>query len=59
MLAEEKMLLMGRGTAGNGFAGALAAPTVTLTARTAVTGETPLANATYYVYATSRCRCIW
>jgi len=42
MLMEEKMLLMGRGTA-SGFGGALAAPTtVTLTARAAVTGETAL-----------------
>lgn len=42
MLMEEKMLLMGRGTA-SGFSGALAAPaTVTLTARTAATGETAL-----------------
>ena len=53
MLAEERMLLMGRGTVANGFSGALTAPTITLTARTAVTGETPLANATYYVYATA------
>jgi len=42
MLMEEKMLLMGRGTNAV-FAGALAAPaTVTLTARTAATGETAL-----------------
>lgn len=42
MLMEEKMLLMGRGTA-SGFSGALAAPaTVTLTARAAATGETAL-----------------
>lgn len=42
MLMEEKMLLMGRGT-NAAFSGALAAPaTVTLTARTAVTGETAL-----------------
>lgn len=42
MLMEEKMLLMGRGTNAV-FSGALAAPaTVTLTARTAATGETAL-----------------
>lgn len=42
MLMEEKMLLMGRGT-NSAFVGALAAPaTVTLTARTAATGETAL-----------------
>lgn len=42
MLMEEKMLLMGRGTA-SGFSGALAAPaTVTLTARTATATETAL-----------------
>jgi hypothetical protein len=42
MLMEERMLLMGRGT-NSAFAGALAAPTsITLTARTAATGETAL-----------------
>lgn len=42
MLLEERMLLMGRGTA-SGYSGALAAPaTVTLTARTAATGEVAL-----------------
>lgn len=42
MLMEEKMLLMGRGTNAV-FSGALSAPaTVTLTARTAATGETAL-----------------
>jgi len=54
MLAEERMLLMGRGTAGNGFSGALAAPTITATARTAVTGETPISAGTkVWVKATS------
>ena len=54
MLAEEKMLLMGRGTSGNGFAGALAAPTITATARTAATGETPISAGTkVWVKATS------
>jgi len=52
MLMEERMLLMSRGTA-SGLSGALAAPTVTLAARTAATGETALGAATYYVYATS------
>jgi len=54
MLMEERMLLMGRGTA-SGFSGALAAPsTVTLTARTAATGETALGlsdKVTVYVTA--------
>jgi len=54
MLAEEKMLLMGRGTSGNGFSGALAAPTITATARTAATGETPISAGTkVWVKATS------
>jgi len=52
MLMEERMLLMSRGTA-SGLSGALAAPTVTLTQGAAATGETGLANGTYYVYATS------
>ena len=41
MLMEEKMLLMGRGTA-SGFSGALSAPTISIAARTAATGETAL-----------------
>jgi hypothetical protein len=42
MLMEEKMLLMGRGTA-SGFSGTIAAPSsITLTARAAVAGETPI-----------------
>jgi len=52
MLMEERMMLMSRGTA-SGLSGALAAPTVTLTQSAAGTGETGLANTTYYVYATS------
>ena len=52
MLMEERMMLMSRGTA-SGLSGALAAPTVALTQRTAATGETALAATTYYVYATS------
>ena len=53
MLAEENMLLFGRGTAANGFQGALTVPTITLTKRAAAAGETPLTDATYYVYTTA------
>jgi len=54
MLAEERMLLMGRGTVANGFSGALTAPTITATARTAATGETPISLGTkVWVKATS------
>lgn len=50
MLLEERMLLMGRGTA-SGFSGALAAPTgVSLAARSAATGETGISGATTNVY---------
>jgi hypothetical protein len=52
MLMEERMMLMSRGTA-SGLSGALAAPTVTLTAASAGTGQVALANATYYFYVTS------
>jgi hypothetical protein len=52
MLMEERMFLYARGTA-SGLSGVLAAPTVTLAARSAATGETALANNTYYVYVTS------
>lgn len=53
MLMEEKMLLMGRGTS-SGFSGALSAPTITLTARAATTGETALGLTTKLtVYVTS------
>lgn len=52
MLMEERMLLMSRGTA-SGLSGALAAPTVTLGARSAANGETAMAATTYYVYVTS------
>ena len=52
MLMEERMMLMGRGTA-TGYAGAVAAPTVTVTAPSASTGQVALANATYYVYVTA------
>lgn len=51
MLLEERMLLMGRGTA-SGFQGALTAPTsVTLTARSAAAGETGISGITTNVYA--------
>ena len=46
------MMLMARGTA-TGYSGALTAPTITLSARTAATGEVATGAATYYVYATS------
>jgi len=53
MLMEERMLLMSRGTA-TGYSGALAAPTITATARTAATGETPISAGTkVWVKATS------
>lgn len=54
MLMEEKMMLMGRGATGGGFVGALTAPTITLSARAAVTGETGFASTgTLYVAATA------
>ena len=53
MLMEERMMLMSRGTA-SGFSGALAAPTVTLSAVSATGSQVALTNGTtYYVYATS------
>jgi len=52
MLMEERMMLMSRGTA-SGYAGALSAPTVTLSAVSAPTGTTAIANNTYYVYVTA------
>ena len=52
MLMEERMMLMGRGTA-TGYAGAVAAPTVTITAPSAATGQVALANSTYYIYVTA------
>lgn len=47
MLMEEKAFLYSKSGS------ALAAPTVTLTKRAPATGETALANTTFYVYATS------
>ena len=53
MLMEERMFLYSRGTA-SGFSGALAAPTVTLSAVSATGSQVGLTNGTtYYVYATS------
>jgi hypothetical protein len=52
MLMEERMLLMARGTA-SGYSGALTAPTFALTSPVAATGQTALANTTYYVNVTS------
>jgi hypothetical protein len=52
MLMEERMMLMSRGTA-SGYAGALSAPTVTLTKPSAGTGQVAVADATYYVYVTA------
>lgn len=51
MLLEERMLLMGRGTSGNGFLGALSAPTgLTLTARSAAGSETAITGLTTNIY---------
>jgi len=52
MLMEERMLLMARGTA-SGYAGALSAPTVTITHPSAGTGQVAVADNTYYVYVTA------
>jgi hypothetical protein len=52
MLMEERMMLMARGTA-TGYSGALSAPTPTVTAVSAGTGQVALANATYYIYVTA------
>ena len=52
MLMEERMMLMARGTA-SGYSGALSAPTVTVTAPSATTGQVALANNTYYIYVTA------
>jgi hypothetical protein len=52
MLMEERMMLYARGTA-SPYSGALAAPTVTLTKRSAGAGETALPNDEYFVYVTS------
>jgi hypothetical protein len=53
MLMEERMMLMARGTA-SGYSGALAQVTSVVTASpVAGTGQTALANATYYVAVTA------
>lgn len=52
MLMEERMMLMARGTA-SGYSGALSAPTATVTAPSAATGQVALANSTYYIYVTA------
>jgi len=52
MLMEERMMLMGRGTA-TGYAGALSAPTVSAAGATASGSVTGIAANTYYVYATA------
>jgi hypothetical protein len=52
MLMEERMLLMSRGT-DSGFSGALSAPTFALTSPVAASGQTALANTTYYVNVTA------
>ena len=52
MLMEERMMLMARGTA-SGYAGALSAPTFSLTTPAAATGQTAIAANTYYVNVTA------
>ena len=52
MLMEERMMLMGRGTA-TGYAGALSAPTVTITAPSPTTGQVKVPDNTYYIYVTA------
>lgn len=52
MLMEERMMLMGRGTA-TGYSGALAAPTFTAAATNTGTGQVDLAATTYYVNVTA------
>ncbi|MFD2421664.1 hypothetical protein [Amycolatopsis pigmentata] len=48
-LAEERMTLYGRGTSGNGYSGAVAAP-ATVTATPSTTGGTLAASTTYHVW---------
>ena len=52
MLMEERMMLMGRGTA-SGYSGALSAPTFTKSAPTASGSQVQLAATTYYVNVTA------
>lgn len=60
MLLEERMILGGRGTA-SGFAGAVAAPsgTVTVAARTLVAGEAGLTGVTTNVYVKVTSESVW
>ena len=53
MLSEERLAIYGRGTTANGYTGALAAPTITVTGVAAGTGQTPVAAGTYYVAVTA------
>lgn len=54
MLAEERLLVYGRGTTGNGYTGALAAPSgASLAAVTAPSGYTALSSGTYWVVITA------
>ena len=55
MLLEERMLLMGRGSNTSYFSGALSAPSITITLRAPVAGETAITGAgtNIYVKATS------
>ena len=55
MLLEERMLLVGRGSNTSYFSGALSAPTITITLRAPVAGETAISGAStnIYVKATS------
>jgi hypothetical protein len=55
MLLEERMLLVGRGKNTSYFSGALSAPTITITLRAPVAGETAITGAStnIYVKATS------
>ena len=55
MLLEERMLLMGRGSNTSYFSGALSAPSITITLRAPVAGETAISGAgtNIYVKATS------
>jgi hypothetical protein len=52
MLMEERMMLMARGTA-SGYSGALSAPTAVTSSPVAASGQTALANATYYIAVTA------
>jgi hypothetical protein len=53
MLSEERLAIYGRGTTANGYTGALATPTVTVSAVTAAAGQTAVTAGTYYVAVTA------